>query len=241
MRLSRRQFVGLIGAAGLSGCARLGLDKVADKVKSVDIMPGSPGKVTFAAIGDIHVLDARSTSIVNKAMATINANADVRFTVMCGDLATDGNWSELKLAKSSLDRLDRPYFSIPGNHDVCMKTKDIYANYRKLFDEADWRNAELRTGAQHLAEPARRAAFGSPFDYAAQSTNGSRVNTPPMFALFVAFCLLTTFMYLNDHPTMVFWLSSAPRSLMMPMATGLASQTVLPINSSGRRPAAPSA
>lgn len=36
-------------------------------------------------------------------------------------------------------------------------------------DEADWRNAELRTGAQHLAEPARRAAFGSPFDYAAQA------------------------------------------------------------------------
>ena len=65
MRLSRRQFVGLIGAAGLSGCARLGLDKVADKVKSVDMMPGSPGKVTFAAIGDIHVLDARSTGIVN--------------------------------------------------------------------------------------------------------------------------------------------------------------------------------
>jgi ATP-dependent DNA helicase DinG len=35
--------------------------------------------------------------------------------------------------------------------------------------EMDWRHAELRTGAQHLAEPAKRAAFGSPFDYAAQS------------------------------------------------------------------------
>lgn len=35
--------------------------------------------------------------------------------------------------------------------------------------EIDWRTAELRTGAQHLAEPARRTAFGSPFDYAAQS------------------------------------------------------------------------
>ena len=33
----------------------------------------------------------------------------------------------------------------------------------------DWRHAELRTGAQHLVEPPRRAAFGSPFDYAAQS------------------------------------------------------------------------
>ncbi|MBM3289243.1 MAG: metallophosphoesterase, partial [Candidatus Hydrogenedentes bacterium] len=99
MRLSRRQFVGLIGAAGLSGCARLGLDTVADKVKSVDMMPGSPGTLTFAAIGDIHVLDARSTGIVNRAMNMINGNAEVRFTVACGDLATDGNWSELRLAK----------------------------------------------------------------------------------------------------------------------------------------------
>lgn len=36
-------------------------------------------------------------------------------------------------------------------------------------EAADWQNAELRTGAQHLVEPARRAAFASPFDYAAQS------------------------------------------------------------------------
>ncbi|MDZ4858181.1 MAG: metallophosphoesterase [Candidatus Hydrogenedentes bacterium] len=138
MRISRRQFVGLISAAGLSGCAKLGLDKVADKVKAIDVMPGAPGKLTFAVIGDIHVLDARSTSIVNKAASSINANPDVRFTVMCGDIATDGNWSELKLAKSSLDRLGQPYFAIPGNHDVCMKAKDIYANYRKQFDEAEW-------------------------------------------------------------------------------------------------------
>jgi ATP-dependent DNA helicase DinG len=35
--------------------------------------------------------------------------------------------------------------------------------------QLDWRHAELRTGAQHLVEPAKRAAFGSPFDYAVQA------------------------------------------------------------------------
>ena len=35
--------------------------------------------------------------------------------------------------------------------------------------EIDWRHAELRTGAQHLPEPAERVAYGSPFDYSAQS------------------------------------------------------------------------
>jgi ATP-dependent DNA helicase DinG len=33
----------------------------------------------------------------------------------------------------------------------------------------DWQSAEVRTGANHLPEPARRASFGSPFSYAEQS------------------------------------------------------------------------
>ena len=49
MRITRRQFIGLVGAAGLSSCARMGLDKVAD----MDVMPGGPGRFTFATIGDI--------------------------------------------------------------------------------------------------------------------------------------------------------------------------------------------
>ena len=33
----------------------------------------------------------------------------------------------------------------------------------------DWKSAEVRTGANHLPEPARRASFGSPFRYAEQA------------------------------------------------------------------------
>ncbi|OYV58810.1 MAG: hypothetical protein B7X01_03465 [Acidiphilium sp. 21-62-4] len=36
-------------------------------------------------------------------------------------------------------------------------------------EEMVWRGAEARTGAVHLAAPAIRAAFASPFDYAAQT------------------------------------------------------------------------
>jgi len=36
-------------------------------------------------------------------------------------------------------------------------------------NEAAWAGAEARTGASHLASPAIRAAFASPFDYAAQT------------------------------------------------------------------------
>ena len=33
----------------------------------------------------------------------------------------------------------------------------------------DWQSAEVRTGAHHLAEPPKRASFGSPFRYAEQA------------------------------------------------------------------------
>ncbi|MDE2182024.1 MAG: ATP-dependent DNA helicase [Alphaproteobacteria bacterium] len=36
-------------------------------------------------------------------------------------------------------------------------------------NESDWESAEVRTGALHLAEPPKRASFGSPFAYGEQS------------------------------------------------------------------------
>ncbi|MBX7255910.1 MAG: metallophosphoesterase [Candidatus Hydrogenedentes bacterium] len=138
MKLTRRQFIGLVGAAGLAGCARTGLDKITD----VDLVPGGPGRVTFAAINDIHVLDSRSISIVVRAAEMINATDKVRFTVALGDLASDGQLGELSLAYDALSRLEKPWFAIPGNHDVNMGAKDILNNYRKFFGEPDHRQED---------------------------------------------------------------------------------------------------
>ncbi|HEY2069049.1 MAG TPA: ATP-dependent DNA helicase [Rhizomicrobium sp.] len=44
------------------------------------------------------------------------------------------------------------------------------ATLRDLSPDADdWQSAEVRTGAAHLAEPPRRASFGSPFRYSEQA------------------------------------------------------------------------
>jgi ATP-dependent DNA helicase DinG len=48
-------------------------------------------------------------------------------------------------------------------------TSDRDAADEDLAREAAWAGAEARTGAVHLAAPAIRAAFASPFDYAAQT------------------------------------------------------------------------
>jgi ATP-dependent DNA helicase DinG len=43
------------------------------------------------------------------------------------------------------------------------------ATLRDAANEEDWQAAELRTGAQHLSEPPKRASFGSPFAYGEQA------------------------------------------------------------------------
>ena len=43
------------------------------------------------------------------------------------------------------------------------------ATLRDVTEADDWESADIRTGANHLAEPPRRASFGSPFAYAEQS------------------------------------------------------------------------
>lgn len=132
MRLSRRQFIGLIGALG-AGTARA--------LSPRDLLKlgwGKDGPLVFATMADLHVLNAKSTAIVNRAVNVINAMDDVRFAVVIGDLATDGRLAELNLAKDCLARLNKPYFVVPGNHDVDPTLTDIYANYARAFDEGEW-------------------------------------------------------------------------------------------------------
>ncbi len=139
MRLSRRQFIGLIGAAGLSSCA--GTKRALGKI-TPDIHLGGNGPLCFVALNDLHVLDAKSTGIVNRAVKQINADKDVDFVAVLGDIATDGKIGELKLAKGSLDRLEKPYFCVPGNHDIEARALDPCGSYRGTFGELQWTEGE---------------------------------------------------------------------------------------------------
>lgn len=143
MGMSRRNFLAAAGLAGLAGCRTMGIDELPD-VK-VPFTGGPKGPLAFAVIGDLHILDAKSTGIVGRAVTSINAinaNPEVHFTVVAGDLATDGTYQELSLAKTTLDRLARPYFAVPGNHDIDPTKTDPYANYRIHFGNGQWRHEE---------------------------------------------------------------------------------------------------
>jgi len=133
MKLSRREFFGLIGAVSLSSCAG-----------RLPLIGSGGGEKPWAVAGmaDLHVKDAKSTAIVNQAVKQINATPEVRFTVVIGDLATDAQLAELNLARQSLDRLDLPCFAVPGNHDVDTRAPDPYANFKRNFGATSWIHEE---------------------------------------------------------------------------------------------------
>jgi len=126
VRFSRREFLGLAGALGV-GWIAWGADERA----------GRKG-FSVAAVNDIHVLDAASTALLDRAVERINALPDVRFTVVLDDISTDGKREQFDLAKRSLDRLARPYVAVPGNHDVPGKGALAYREYTRDFNERSW-------------------------------------------------------------------------------------------------------
>lgn len=144
MKLSRRQFFGLAGAAGLaaaSGCQRIGesvglTEEVWERV--TPDLDGPEGPPSFATINDTHVVDSRSASLLGQAVRRINEDPTIRFTVVLGDIANDGRYEEMQLAKRTLDRLERPYFCVPGNHDVDPRLDAPYTHYEQAFDERNW-------------------------------------------------------------------------------------------------------
>jgi outer membrane protein assembly factor BamB/predicted MPP superfamily phosphohydrolase len=73
----------------------------------------------FAWLTDIHI--ERGTSHVGdlqKSVNDINSMKDVQFTIISGDISDFGYGADLKIAKSILDQLKKPYYIIPGNHDT---------------------------------------------------------------------------------------------------------------------------
>ncbi len=143
MKFSRRQFIGLTMGIGLSSCTRVRELNWAQLKPEISLPHwGDEGPLCFVAMNDLHVLDAKSTGIINRAINQINADSEVQFVVLLGDLATQGRIQELKLVQQSLERLEKPYFCVPGNHDVAVRATDMYANYIQTCGNTQWREGE---------------------------------------------------------------------------------------------------
>ena len=73
----------------------------------------------FAWLSDIHIVRGSShIDDLKKSVEDINSVANIKFTIITGDISDFGYSEDLKIAKSILDKLKKPYYIVPGNHDT---------------------------------------------------------------------------------------------------------------------------
>lgn len=145
-QLTRREFVGLcsksiliLAGIGISGC--IGIDdkekdnktsqEMGDINKLKDMTQGNHG-IKFIIIGDPHAKSNGDTNRGNERLEQIVGfinKQDVDFSVFLGDMADDGTNKTNKMVKLILNKMEKQYYVIAGNHDI-LESPDIFeANY----------------------------------------------------------------------------------------------------------------
>jgi outer membrane protein assembly factor BamB len=96
--------------------------------------------VTFALLTDLHVNPGSiSDTSLNLLVDEINQN-NFDFTVVTGDLTNEGSDAELAAVKKALDRLVKPCYVLPGNHETNwaesagLTINKLWGNDRFMFD-----------------------------------------------------------------------------------------------------------
>jgi len=72
----------------------------------------------FAFVTDTHIGTKTGEEDLISTVKDINVNKDLDFVILTGDITEMGTDSELNLAKKILDKLEIPYYIVPGNHDT---------------------------------------------------------------------------------------------------------------------------
>lgn len=79
----------------------------------------SQERFSFAWLADTHIAEgAKSQADLQACIQDINANDSIRFVVLAGDITEFGSDREIRLAHSIINRLNKPWYIVAGNHDA---------------------------------------------------------------------------------------------------------------------------
>lgn len=100
---------------------------------NIDKIVGSQGDsvITIALIGDTHIYYDGFAKVINE----INKIPEVDFVVHAGDISDHGYLQEFERGVSYLGKLNKPYVTAIGNHDLVANGIHIY---RKMFGPANF-------------------------------------------------------------------------------------------------------
>lgn len=93
---------------------------------------GQDGRFSFALVTDTHIGGEGADEDLQRTVHDINSIDSLAFAIISGDVTEFGSDDELRKAKEILDRLKKPWYIIPGNHDT--KWSESGANsFRMIF------------------------------------------------------------------------------------------------------------
>jgi len=88
--------------------------------------------IKIVAANDLHLTDKASAAYPEKVVAAMNTE-HAQLALVVGDLASEGELSELGLAKQVIDKLTVPYYVIRGNHDGTNHWATVFPQARETY------------------------------------------------------------------------------------------------------------
>ncbi len=106
----------------------------------------------YAWITDVHIGSPNSETDLDSVVSLINYYSDLKFTIVSGDITEKGKDLEMQTLKNFLDKLKKPYYIVPGNHDTkwsdsgTLKFKEFWKDDKFYFEFDNSAFIGLNTG-----------------------------------------------------------------------------------------------
>ena len=95
---------------------------------------------SFAQFTDVHISQSNenNTEDLRRAVEDVNTQEHIAFVLVSGDIAETGDYKSLMVAKKELDKLNCPYYIIPGNHDTKWSESGA-TDFKRIFGDNRFR------------------------------------------------------------------------------------------------------
>jgi outer membrane protein assembly factor BamB/exopolysaccharide biosynthesis protein/Icc-related predicted phosphoesterase len=103
--------------------------RVANVIYAKEIKP-----FKFAFFTDIHTGTATSEEDLMRCIEDVNLQNDIDFVIVNGDVTENGLNSEIETVKSRLDKLNKKYYAIAGNHETKW-TESGHTRFAQVFGD----------------------------------------------------------------------------------------------------------
>lgn len=94
----------------------------------------------FAFLTDIHITagDSLPCNDLARSVDQINATPGIDFAIVSGDITNLGDRRSMEVVKSLLDRLEVPYYIVPGNHETKWSESGV-TDFARIFGRERFR------------------------------------------------------------------------------------------------------